>query len=120
MVSNHSTGSCYNETRFPLRARPGCSHTCNLPQVHGRETVHDLEFGILYPSPKPIFFPLFLNAGSHHVTNGMDFTLQNRLALNSQGSSYLCLPSMEIKGMHHHAQFKPIKFIFLLERKAIS
>lgn len=43
-------------TRFPLRARPGCSHTCNLPQVHGRETVHDLEFGILYPSPKPIFF----------------------------------------------------------------
>lgn len=73
-----------NVTHFSLRARTGCSHTPNLPQVHSRENVHDLEFGILYPSPKPIsfflpfsflFFLSFFKAGSHHETNGTNLTL---------------------------------------------
>ena len=43
--------------------------------------------------------------GSHYVAlDGQEITIETRLALNSQSSTCLCLLSVEITGMHHHAQ----------------
>lgn len=58
-----------------------------------------------------IFLLLFFKAGVLCVfLVALELTLNIRLALNSERSTCLCLPSAVVKGISHHAQLLVVSF----------
>ena len=61
-----------------------------------------------------LFFVFVILRWFHRVALALlEFTMQTSLAQKSQRFAYLCLPSAEIKGIHHHAWLSQTIFFFL-------
>ena len=67
------------------------------------------DFQNVFDQPQEVrflfFIFVFFERGSYILALAvLELTLQTRLALNSQRSAYLCLPSARIKDTCHHTQ----------------
>lgn len=100
---------------LPFRTRPDCSHFY-VPQVHGGENAHDLQFGILHLTPKPSSFFLFLNAGSHSCNywHGSHSTDQAGLELRELPTS--ASQVLKLKACTTTPSLSLLSLVFLSER----
>lgn len=59
---------------------------------------------LTHTETKVLILFVFEERAHYAALDGLELSKQTRLALNSQGSTYLCLPSAGIEGVSHDAQ----------------